>query len=76
MSGLKINFHNNEVYCLGVAKPIQGFFDEIFTCKSDDLSIKYLGIPIKQKILNNNDWDSCVGKTERKLGPGTKRTSW
>jgi hypothetical protein len=31
--------------------------------------MKYLGMPIKEKRLNNSDWDGSVGKTEIKLAP-------
>ena len=31
--------------------------------------MKYLGMPIKEKRLNNSDWNGSVGKTEAKLSP-------
>ena len=49
LSGRKINFHKSEVFCLGAAKERQAFFEEIFTCQSNVLSIKYLGILIDKK---------------------------
>jgi hypothetical protein len=67
MSGLKINFHKSEVICLGDAKNRSMDFEEIFTCKSGVLPMKYLGIPIDEKILNLKDWKPILEKHENKL---------
>jgi hypothetical protein len=55
MSGLKINFHKSEVYCMGAAKERQEVFESIFTCQSKELPMKYLGIPIDEKRIKNSD---------------------
>jgi hypothetical protein len=39
-------------------------FERIFTCKSEILPMKYLGVPINRKILKNLDWDSTEVKNE------------
>jgi hypothetical protein len=69
MSGLKINFHKSEVYCLGQAKNRVRQFEEILTCKSGDLPMKYLGIPIDEKRLVSSRWDPVVEKMGKKLNP-------
>jgi hypothetical protein len=46
MSGLKINFLNTMGFCLGAAKENILIYEDIFTCKSGDLPMKYLGVPI------------------------------
>jgi hypothetical protein len=65
MSGLKINFHKSEIYCLGGG----GDFERIFTCKSGLLPMKYLRVPINKKRLKNSDWEPTEGKMRNKLGP-------
>jgi hypothetical protein len=49
MSGLKINFHKSDIYCLGEALEMEGDFKRIFTCKSGLLPMNYLGVPINRK---------------------------
>lgn len=56
LTGLKINFHKSEVYCLGDSVERQDAYSSIFTCQEGTLPFKYLGIPIKDKRLNNKDW--------------------
>jgi hypothetical protein len=68
MSGLKINFHKSEVYCLGNTKNRQDAFESIFTCQGSDLPMKYLGILIDKKRIKNSDWNGPIGKIEKKLG--------
>jgi hypothetical protein len=51
ISGLKINFHKNEIYCLGAAKEKAQYYSEIFTFPVADLPMKYLGMPIDEKKL-------------------------
>jgi hypothetical protein len=69
MSGLKINFHKSDIYCLGGALDREEDFERIFTCNSGLLPMKYLGVPINKKRLKNSDWDSTEGKMRNKLGP-------
>jgi hypothetical protein len=54
MSGLKINFHKSEVYCIGEANERRQKFEEIFTCKVVSLPMKYLGVPVDEKRLKNS----------------------
>jgi hypothetical protein len=69
MSGLKINFHKSEVYCLGRAKDRVRQFEEILTCKSGDLPMKYLGIPIDEKRLSVSRWNPIIEKFGKKTKP-------
>ena len=68
MSGLKINIHKSEVYCLGIDQGEEKLFEEIFTCKVGSLPLKYLGIPIDETRLKNSDWDPTGEKLLKKLG--------
>jgi hypothetical protein len=51
ISGLKINFHKSEIYCLGAAKEKAQYYSEIFTFPVADLPMKYLGMPIDENNL-------------------------
>jgi hypothetical protein len=68
MSGLKINFAKSEVFCFGKCKDMQESYEEIFTCKSGALPLKYLGVPIDKKKLLNIHWKPAEDKMEKKLG--------
>ena len=68
MSGLKINFHKSEVYCLGISQWRKNIFEEILTCKIGKLPMKYLGVPIDELRLKNSDWNPTGDKLEKKLG--------
>lgn len=52
ISGLKINFHKSEIYCLGDAIQRRDSYSEIFTCNIGSLPFSYLGIPIDSKRLS------------------------
>ena len=68
MSGLKINFHKSEVFCMGSAQEKTQSFERILTCKSGKFPLKYLGIPVDEKRIKNSDWNPAVEKIEKKMG--------
>lgn len=53
VAGLKINFHNSEVFCLGDDVLREEEYYEIFTCKVEKPRMKYLGMPIDAKRLSS-----------------------
>ena len=68
MSGLKINFHKSEIFCLGKAVERGHYYADIFTCPHSCLPMKYLGVPIDNKKLCKSLWSPIVEKIESKLG--------
>jgi hypothetical protein len=72
MSGLKINFHKSEIFCLGEASVKENWYADIFTCPYKCLPMKYLGVPIDDKKLCKSLWLPTVEKVEKKwaLGKG------
>ena len=56
LSGLKINFHKSEIFCIGQAKIFECQYMELFGCNPDTFPIHYLGILIHYRKLSNNDW--------------------
>jgi hypothetical protein len=68
MSGLKINFHKSEIFCLGEAVDKEIWYGDIFTCPSNCLPMKYLGVPIDDKKLCKSLWLPIVEKVEKKMG--------
>jgi hypothetical protein len=65
--GLKFNFHNIEIFCLGAARERIQQYSEIFTCPIDTLPMKYLGMPIDKKRLAVSKWDPIAEKMGKKL---------
>ena len=53
LSGLKINFHKSELFCVGRAKEEQDTYRQLFRCELGSLSSSYLGIPIHHRKLSN-----------------------
>jgi hypothetical protein len=68
LSGLKINFHKSEIFCLGEAKDIEQQYMQIFGCEEGALPFKCLGIPIHHRILRNAEWNPVESRFASKLG--------
>jgi hypothetical protein len=51
MTGLKINFHKSDSNFLGEVVDTKHEFDEILTCKSGSLPMKYPGCPMTRREL-------------------------
>jgi hypothetical protein len=68
LTGLTINFHKSEFFCLGESIERKCLFEEIFTCKSGILPRKYLGVPIDEKRIKSSEWKPAENKIEGKLG--------
>src|SRR6266498_1668085 len=66
-SGLKINFHKSELFCFGNAQESSKTYMELFGCKQGDLPLKYLGIPIHCRKLQNSDWKMIEERFEKRL---------
>jgi hypothetical protein len=46
LSGLKINFYKNEIFCFGEAKDYESQYEQLFGCKNGSYPFRYLGIPM------------------------------
>jgi hypothetical protein len=46
LSGLKINFHKNELFCFDEARDAAASYVELFGCGQGQFPIRYLRIPI------------------------------
>ncbi|WVZ57516.1 hypothetical protein U9M48_007894, partial [Paspalum notatum var. saurae] len=73
LSGIKINFHKNEIFCFGQAKEVESSYSHLFSCKVRSFPFRYLDIPMHYRKLRNADWriveerficrlSSCKGK--------------
>lgn len=67
LSGLKINFHKSEIYCLGEAKVCQDQYTDLFGCATGNFPFRYLGIPIHYRKLRNADWKEVLERFEKRL---------
>jgi hypothetical protein len=66
VSGLKINFHKSEIFCLGEARERALSYSEIFTCPTAELPMKYLGMPVDEKKLDVSQWAPVEEKFAKK----------
>jgi hypothetical protein len=67
VSGLKINFHKSEIFCLGEARERALSYSEIFTCPTTELPMKYLGMPVDEKKLAVSQWAPVEEKFAKKI---------
>jgi hypothetical protein len=65
--GLKINFHESELFCLGRAKQVEDDYITLFGCDIGSLPFRYLGIPIHFRKLRNGEWKPVEERFETKL---------
>jgi hypothetical protein len=49
-------------------KEMRESFEDIATYQSNELPMKYVGIPIDKKRIMNCDWNGPIGKLEKKFG--------
>lgn len=56
LSGLKINFYKNELFCSGEEQNEARYYAEIFGYELEQFPVNYLGIPINQRRLTNVEW--------------------
>jgi hypothetical protein len=67
LSGLKINFHNSEIFCFGKAKDLKSDYKQLFGSEIGSLPFKYLGIPIHYRRLLNGEWKPVEDRFEKNL---------
>jgi hypothetical protein len=67
ISGLKINFHKSEFFCLGEAKERAQRYSEMFTCPTAELPMKYLGMPVDEMKLVVSQWVPVEEKFAKKI---------
>jgi hypothetical protein len=67
LSGLKINFYKNELFCYGTAKVNQLEYTQIFRCNVGSFPFRYLGIPIHHRKLLNKDWKHVEERFQKRL---------
>ena len=66
ISGLKINFNKSEMAPVGNVHDL-GCLAAILGCKTVQLPISYLGLPLGAKFKSKSIWDPILEKMERKL---------
>jgi hypothetical protein len=67
LSGLKINFHETELFCFGETKQCEQQYAQLFGCSIGTYPFRYLGIPMHTRKLSNKDWQSVEEWFEKKL---------
>lgn len=67
LSGLKINFHKSEIFCLSDVDLRQQDYKEIFSCNVASLPMKNLGLHVDGKKLSNSHWAAADDKIEKRM---------
>jgi len=67
LSGLKINFHNSELFCFGKAREHEQYYTQLFRCDVGKLPFCYLGLPMSSRKLSNKDWEEIENRIEKRL---------
>lgn len=67
LSGLNINFHKSEIFCLGDGRNSLNDYMEFFTCEDGFLPMLYLGMPVDAKRLRNSQWIPTAEKIDKKM---------
>jgi hypothetical protein len=67
LSGLKINFHESEVFCFGKAKEVEKDYITLFGCEPGSFIFRYLEILIHHRKLKNSEWKATEDRFERKF---------
>jgi hypothetical protein len=65
LSGLKINYHKNELFCFGEAKDHELQYEELFGCRKGVYPFRYLEIPMHYRKLYNSDWKKIEERLEK-----------
>jgi hypothetical protein len=67
LSGLKINFHKSELFCLGEAKANVTTYIQLFGCKEGSFPFKYLVIPMSHQKITSKEWSQIEEKFQKKI---------
>lgn len=63
--GIRMNFEKIEMHPINLN--YDSTLDQIFKCKWVSFPIQYLGLPLSDHNLHNNDWNFLIDKVESKL---------
>jgi hypothetical protein len=69
LSGLKINYHKSEVIFFGYRQEDKERKANILNCRLGELPMKYLGIPISDKVLGIGALQGIYNKMIKRLDP-------
>jgi hypothetical protein len=67
LSGLKISFHKNKIFCFGKAREGKQQYKQLFDCEAGSLPFRYLVIPIHYRKLKISEWYPVESRFEGKL---------
>jgi hypothetical protein len=69
LSGLKINYHKSEVLLFGYPQVEKERKANMLNCKLGELPIKYLGIPVSDKLLGIGAFQGLPTRMTKRLDP-------
>lgn len=62
LSGMKINFHENDLMTINAEEDMANLFAQIFWCKLGTFPIKYLGVPLHYDALRREDLQPIIDR--------------
>ncbi|XP_071726353.1 uncharacterized protein [Rutidosis leptorrhynchoides] len=74
ISGLKINFHESQLYGLGVTMDEVTCMASRVNCKVDKFPFTYLGLPVGKNMNREQSWNPVIDKFNTKLANWKART--
>lgn len=69
LTGLKINFHESEVYVFGAQQREKERLANMLNCVLGELPLKYLGVPVSDRHLNMGAFSPILQKMLKRLDP-------
>jgi hypothetical protein len=67
LSGLKINYHKSEVLLFGFSQADKERKANMLNYKLGELPVKYLGIPISNKVLGIGTFQGLINRMFKRL---------
>jgi hypothetical protein len=69
LSGLKINYHKSEVVFFGISQAEKERKANMMNCKLGELPVKYLGIPISDRVIGSEAFQIIPNRMLKRLDP-------
>jgi hypothetical protein len=69
LSGLKINYHKSEVVFFGISQAEKERKINMMNCKLGELPVKYLGIPVSDKVIGSRAFQIIPNRMLKRLDP-------
>jgi hypothetical protein len=66
LSRIRINYNKTELILLNLSQEEAAGLASLVGCKLFTFPLKYLGVPLSDDKLKNNDWKDLIDKVQQK----------